>query len=620
MWNLDFTPYLWPMAFSALLPALILIAISRRPLANSTWSVVTVQLALIEWTLAGMLVLMVPDLATKSFFVSVAYVGITITAMAWFIFTLEYTDRGHWVTRRFVLLLLIEPVLAVLANFTNPLHELFRHNVRLDPQDGFSAFASDQGVLFWAHAVYSYALLATGFTFLLRAYQHTQPIYRAQIRMLLVGAIAPWIANALFILQIISIPIDITPFAFAVTALTMGFSILRYRFLEIVPVARAKVFESIHDGVIVLDPQHLVVDINPAARALIGAEGGQMQFGTPGAEILQRIGLDIARIVDMPSSEIEITVGEAESARNYLLQVTRLTDQNDIVTGRVLVLRDITDLRKAARQVEEQYEQLKVANAEAQRARQEAERANELKSQFLTNMSHELRTPLNAIVGYTQLQVSGMAGEIPPRAREFQERTLVNARDLLRLINDLLDVSKIEAGRMELITKPFDVRAMLDEILEQSRVLAQEKGLDMKLELEERLTETVVGDRARLKQVIVNLVSNAVKFTPEGSVTLRAEPSTADSWRVIVSDTGIGIPTHMHDVIFEEFRQTDAGKDRQYGGTGLGLSIARRLVVMMGGSINVKSQVGEGSQFIVTLPIAIQTGTEEEQANVIQTG
>lgn len=258
---------------------------------------------------------------------------------------------------------------------------------------------------------------------------------------------------------------------------------------------------------------------------------------------------------------------------------------------------------------------LTILNTDLEKAKTDAEQANQLKSEFLANMSHELRTPLNAIIGYTQLQLSGMVGDISDKAKSFQERTLLNAKDLLKLINDLLDVSKIEAGRMELLVQPFDLVALVNEVEEQNSVLASNKGLTFTVFKDEHLPHEIVGDATRIKQIMTNLLSNAIKFTNEGSVELHVEKASDNMWRINVKDTGIGIPPHLHEVIFDEFRQVEATVNKQEEGTGLGLAIVRRLVVMMGGYIRLQSEPGQGSTFTVLLPIEIgssQTKTREE--------
>ncbi|MCS6872179.1 MAG: ATP-binding protein [Anaerolineae bacterium] len=281
--------------------------------------------------------------------------------------------------------------------------------------------------------------------------------------------------------------------------------------------------------------------------------------------------------------------------------VPMLEDGHVVFKG---VIFDITERRRAEEQVQRQNEALVKANRELAVARRQAEVASKLKSQFLATMSHELRTPLNAIIGYAQLQLAGMVGEMTPEQLAYQDRILINAQHLLQLINQVLDLSKIEAGRLELAEKPFSLRACLGEVMTQNKVLADSKGLDFALEVDERLPEVIIGDYGRIKQIVINLVANAIKFTDRGGVTVKAELGDADTWRLSVTDTGVGIPPHQQEVIFDEFHQAENGLDR--GGTGLGLAIVRKLVLTMRGTIRVSSEVGRGSTFTVTLPLVTE--------------
>jgi len=238
--------------------------------------------------------------------------------------------------------------------------------------------------------------------------------------------------------------------------------------------------------------------------------------------------------------------------------------------------------------------------SELQAANQELARANKLKSEFLANVSHELRTPLSAIIGFSQILLDGIDGQMSEEQQQDILQVNKSGQSLLALINQILDLSKIEAGKMELTLERVELPGLITSILESISPLAQEKGLRIETRFAPGLP-AVEGDAARLKQVLINLLSNAVKFTERGHIEVIAQPS-GRMVRIAVKDTGIGISADSQRVIFEEFVQGDGSSTRRHGGTGLGLSIVRKLVEMHGGAITVSSEPGKGSIFTFTVP------------------
>lgn len=242
------------------------------------------------------------------------------------------------------------------------------------------------------------------------------------------------------------------------------------------------------------------------------------------------------------------------------------------------------------------------ANADLQAAKDEAESANRAKSNFLSNMSHELRTPLNAVLGYAQILLRD--GKLSEKQRQQVEIILSSGDHLLTLISDLLDVSKIEAGKMNIEDVPFDLPALMRQVFSLTKLQAEEKGLSFFYEPDASLPSFVAGDERKLKQVLLNLLSNAVKYTDKGSISLRACYGRSETgvFRCEVEDTGVGIPAEKLDLIFEPFTQLDEG-GQSAGGTGLGLHITRALVFMMQGKMGVESSLASGSLFWVELPL-----------------
>jgi signal transduction histidine kinase len=237
------------------------------------------------------------------------------------------------------------------------------------------------------------------------------------------------------------------------------------------------------------------------------------------------------------------------------------------------------------------------------------EDANRLKSEFLANMSHELRTPLNAIVGYTSLILDGVYGEVPEPHKGPMQRVLLNSKNLLALINNVLDYSKLNAKMMPICLEEFDAGSLIKEVVETMQGLAGEKKLDLSWKVAGPLPGR--SDKTKVKQILINLVGNAVKFTEKGGVTISAARSSdGKSLELSVADTGIGISPELIGYVFERFTQVDSSYTRKQGGTGLGLSISKKLAELLGGDIVVASEFAKGSTFTVILPTAIPPTAE----------
>jgi PAS domain S-box-containing protein len=606
--HLQFSPFLILLAIAILVSLSLAILVWRQRKTPGASVFFILMLGLVVWLVAAIAELSVVDLQSKILFSKTTYIGIVTVLTAWLIVVLQQTGHEHWLKRRTLALLMIEPIAVVVLVWTNEYHHLIWTDTKLMLSGNLTVGDFAHGIGFWIHAVYSYVIMLLTTFLLVRRIFRYENLYRRQAVVMLLSVFAPLLGNAIFLMGYADV--DLTPFGFTITSVFVAIGLLRLRLLDIVPVARETVIESMPDGLLVLDAQNRILDLNKAAMKLIG--GGQQWAGSTIDQLLPELE---ALLKDDTNDKQELMLTRENSVRYLEVQISSVTDNSKYVRGRAVLLHDITRRKQAAQRIEEQNAALEQAIAELEVARAQAEEATRLKSQFLATMSHELRTPLTAIIGYTEIQLAGMTGPLNAEQVSFQDRVLVNAEHLLKLINEILDLAKIEAGRTEVVKKPFVVNDWVVEVVGQMSGLAAKKELAFEHTFDEQLPAKLLGDAPRLKQVVINLLSNAIKFTEHGKVNLDLRRHDDATWTVTVSDTGIGIPAHMQEIVFEEFRQVDSSSTRIHGGTGLGLAIVRKLVLLMGGNIRLSSQVGQGSTFVVTLPL-MEAQKESEHAEM----
>ena len=369
------------------------------------------------------------------------------------------------------------------------------------------------------------------------------------------------------------------------------------------------VFDKANFGAYICDLDGNFTYINKAFAEMHGCETDELIGKQAGTVLPGSNGKDIEEFILMLTEHVEFEAREmthvkADGAAFHVLANGMLikADGHPLFSAGTVI--DISFIKQAEDALQEAHDQLekKVAERTDQLtvAKEQAEAANELKSIFLATMSHELRTPLNSIIGFTGILLQALAGQLSEEQAKQLGMVQVSSRHLLDLINDVLDISKIEAGEIEIVPKVFDVREAITKAVQKVGLSAEKKGLDLTVFVAPEV-KRITSDRRRYEQILVNLVNNAVKFTEKGHVRVECRLSK-DRLVTSVRDTGIGINPGDMDRLFEDFCQLHTGLTRPQEGTGLGLSICRKLVTLLDGDIRVESKPGEGSTFTFTLP------------------
>ncbi len=554
------------------------------------------------WSASSIFEYVAVEPATRIMWAQIGYIGITTSPAFTVMFAFEYTGQHKWTSPRPLLALLTVPAVITLLAFTNSWHHLIWTG--FTPQPGTHVLIYHHGYAFWLLVIYVYICLATSSLLLIREAIHRRHIYRHQAIVSVLSMIPPWLANVFYVFDWGPPGWDLTPVFFAISGIILTWNFARLQFIYLVPVARDRAIERMRDGVLVLDELNRIVDINPGAKKLLG-DVAQGVIGKRIEDVTPRHADLIHSLFSEPEATAEIAT---EGGVPVELRVSSLFEGGNRLAGRVVTMLDISDRKQAQALLQRSHDRLEKEVAERtaalQAANEELVRSARHKDEFLATMSHELRTPLTAVLGLSEALQFGAYGPLMEKQAASVARIESSGRHLLALINDILDISTIEAGKLTLDKQPVAVAQICRSALDMIHPMAEAKNIDLSFICSD---DAVVfpADMRRLRQVLLNLLSNAVKFTPEGGrVGLEVRSMTdTPAIHMCVWDTGIGIAETDRDRIFQPFVQLDGRLARQYEGTGLGLALASRLTELHGGHIEVESNPTQGSRFTVVLPL-----------------
>lgn len=531
------------------------------------------------------------NLALAILFAKIQYIGIVSVPVSWLIFSMYYTRSTELLKRRAFLLVGVMPCITLLLAWTNEYHHLIWSSTQLSSQSIFSILKVTYGTWFWIHMAFSYVCTLGGSLLLLLMSIRRLTFHRT--RQIMIGMVCffPLVVNGLYLSGLSPWgKFDLTPLGTFGAAVLLAWGFFQPRMLDIVPVARWAIFENLRDRVLVVDSQNRIIDVNQSAVMQIGRSSKEL-IGLAVTDALAHWPKPMQRYLHVQEISEEFHNFTGGQTRWSYVRIFPLLDKRGNYTGRMVVWRDITNL--------------KLAQAALSAARDQAESANRAKSAFLTNMSHELRTPLNAILGYCQLlQIPSYRADQENFSQNLEAIQIAGGQ-LLALIDNVLLLSRIEAGREMILVEAFQLAELVDEIVQRHQGLYEQNGNTLLINYGNN-SMTMHSDKQKLRQVFSNLLHNAAKFTLHGHITLSLTEESDEQGRewvlFTISDTGIGMAPEQLSHLFDAFQYSDGNLMHRSDGTGLSLTISRKYCQLLGGDMRVESASGLGTTFELHLP------------------
>ena len=582
------TPYTLPLLGSAAVLLVMAALVWQRRATPGAAPLTLLTLAIAFWSVTYALQLAGADLETQFFWARIKYLGVTGVSPLWLAFALTYSGRAHCLTRPVRLLLALPPLVFTALMWTTGSHELMWRNIRLRDTDGYLVVLSDVGPAFWVHSLIAYAAFLLGAWLLLDVMLRAgRGLYRWQGRLVLVGLFMPLAGNAVYISGIEPFgPIDPTPFAFSLSSLALAGGLIRLKLLDVVPVARDMLIETMDDPVIVLDGLDRVVDLNTAAQRVLGC-AAERAVGQPAAQALGPLAASLAGGPDSATGPSALVVKVSGEARWYDMRVSSLRNGSGHDHGRLVVLHDITEQRQSEELIRHYASEMEQRNAEL--------------DSFSYTVAHNLKTPLSLVLGYAGLIASDVDRTAQPTIYEMAQIIERTALTMSGMITSLLMFAQLyEAAQMvSAVDMTLHACAAADRL---QKVIADR---DVQVTIDPDLPPAQAYG-PWVEEVFAILIDNAIKYmapdNPAPRVTVRgARQPEGDAVRYEVQDNGIGITPHDQERLFAPLTRL---KQVDVEGFGMGLTIAQRIVQKLDGTLGVESEVGAGSTFWFTLPAA----------------
>jgi signal transduction histidine kinase len=569
--------FTWLLILSVVcLSYLVLLIWQRRKAAGARY-LLAVMLGSIIWTLFYILEVRTNSFSLKLLWAKAKYLGIVVTPAAWFLFVLEYTGARKFVWHHNLSSLSVVPALTLLMVATNSWHHLFWNAPTIQGCGDFQYLQVDHTFFFWLHTVYSNLLLIGSLVILIRTLLHSHPFYRSQILIMIFALLFPWIGHALYLIGVTSCMLrDPTPFAFLLTGVVVTVGNLRFRWLDLVPVARAVVLETMQDAVIVVDSKERLVDLNPAAASTIRGDP-QGMIGTPISDVLPNWSELRALCLEESHCPMELSLETGTEARVYEVRISSLDHKRSggLQAGYVVILHDITEYTRAADEREQLIQDL---NA------------------FAYTVAHDLKAPVGTLMTAANV-IQDEYDTLPPEQFKVLADVIAQgANKTVNIIDEMLALAGLQKG-VEVTFRPLDMNFITKEALARMQQDIQTSGADV---IVPEKWPKAVGHAPWVEEVWVNYVSNAVKYggTPP-CIELGADPPTNGEVRFWIQDNGPGVGDIDAELLFEPFTRF---AKIPVPGHGLGLSIVKRIVERLKGEVGVDVNVEQGSRFFFTLP------------------